>query len=229
MNESLDDRYVRVDDYASRVDELEFSNQVWSVFGQLDQPRSPAQVATALKITPQVAQNAFRRLFSSQIIRAVDGAKGFAPGAVSTAPFPTPVAAAPTAAAPAKSLVAASVEGAEVCLRLVSDRAQPYEPLVNLMLGGQSLPARASAAGPSWRLRPVLDAIGAKAGGGLPGQMLVYKVFLQLPPDLLKETGLQSLNVVDDKFTVSHPLLRTALIDAARRLADIDVAPLTKG
>ncbi|MET0262629.1 MAG: hypothetical protein ABW223_07010 [Rariglobus sp.] len=79
---------------------------------------------------------------------------------------------------------------------------------------------------PGIKLRPVLDAIGAKAGGGVAGQLLVYRVFLQIPTELMQAAGLHSLSLVDDHFTVQHPPLRAALADAARRHADVDIDAL---
>ena len=78
----------------------------------------------------------------------------------------------------------------------------------------------------SWKLRPILDAIAKTKGGGVPGQLLVYKVFLQLPPDLLKAAGLTSISAVDDKFTVTHPALRSAIVEAAKVHANIDINAL---
>jgi hypothetical protein len=89
-------------------------------------------------------------------------------------------------------------------------------------------PAMATASGgeSGWRLRPVMDAIGAKAGGGLAGQLLVYRVFLQVPPELMQAGGLHSLSLVDDHFSVTHAPLRSAIIDAARTHADVEIDAL---
>ncbi len=243
MKDTLDDRYVRADDYASRVDSLEFSNQVWSVFGQFSQPRSGAEIASALRLAPEAVQTALRRLVDNKLIRkqtpgAAPAAKA-APAAAKTASAPSPAKpagktapapAAPAAAAAGKRVVTiapatAPTTAPVVFLRLASERAPkaPKAPLVNLKLGGTAA-AQASCA--PWKLRPILDAIGAHAGGGVAGQLLVYKVFLQLPPDLLKAAGLESLSVVDDHFTVTHPSLRPALVEAARRHANFDITPL---
>ena len=77
------------------------------------------------------------------------------------------------------------------------------------------------------RLRPILDAIGAKAGGGVAGQLLVYRVFLQIPTKLMQAAGLHSLNLVDDHFTIPNPSLRAALAEAARQHAGVDIDALT--
>jgi hypothetical protein len=245
MKDTLDDRYVRADDYASRVDSLEFSNQVWSVFGQFSQPRSGTEIASALRLAPEAVQTALRRLVDSKLIRkqapgAASAAKVAPPAKTASAPSPAkPAAKAAPASAPAPAAApaaagkrvvtiapaAAPATAPVVSLRLSSERAlkAPKAPLVNLKLGG---PAAAPEPCAPWKLRPILDAIGAHAGGGVAGQLLVYKVFLQLPPDILKAAGLESLSVVDDHFTVTHPSLRPALVEAARRHANFDITPL---
>lgn len=117
-----------------------------------------------------------------------------------------------------------------VFVRFVSDKAAKTlaKPVVNLRVGRYVKPvssaSEAAATIKPWKLRPVLDLISAKAGGGFAGQLLVYKVFLQLPPDLLQAAGLSSLNAVDEDFVVTHPELRTAIIEAAQRHAGVDVS-----
>lgn len=111
-------------------------------------------------------------------------------------------------------------------------------PAILLRIGPANCPAPASSASfapatpssaPSadgLRLRPILDAIGAKAGGGVAGQLLVYRVFLQVPTEHMQAAGLHSLSLVDDRFTVRHAPLLAALADAARRHAGVDIEAL---
>ena len=74
-----------------------------------------------------------------------------------------------------------------------------------------------------WRLRPLLDAISAKAGGGLAGQILVYRVFLRVPTELMAAAGLTSLNLVEDHFRITDPRLHAAIIDSARTFAELQL------
>lgn len=112
-----------------------------------------------------------------------------------------------------------------VSLRIESVRTVTAPASLNLNPSPLSGGGGASAA-PGLRLRPVLDAIGAKAGGGIAGQLLVYRVFLQIPTELMHAAGIHSLSLVDDEFTLSHPELRAALADTARRHAGIDIEAL---
>jgi hypothetical protein len=81
-------------------------------------------------------------------------------------------------------------------------------------------------AGARWRLLPVLDAIRAKAGGGLAGQLLIYRVFLHVPAGLMQAGGLHSLNLQDEHLVVNHAPLRAAIAKAARAQAQVEVAHL---
>ena len=118
-----------------------------------------------------------------------------------------------------------------LCVGPARPPAPPEKALVVLRFGSSAVPAAplASPATPAaggWRLRPVIDAIGARAGGGLAGQLLVYRVFLQVPTDLLQTAGLHSLSLVDEHFTVNHAPLREAIVEAARHHADVDLGEL---
>lgn len=73
-----------------------------------------------------------------------------------------------------------------------------------------------------WRLRPILDAIMAKAEG-LTGQFLVYRVFLRVPTELMASAGLKSLSLVDDSFRIRDARLRDAILRAAREVAELNL------
>ena len=127
-----------------------------------------------------------------------------------------------------------------------STPATPRSPIISFRLSSSSAPARqipavslriesprrattptnaTTAHAP--RLRPILEAIGAKAGGGVAGQLLVYRVFLQIPTELMQAAGLHSLSLVDEHYTIPNPELRDALAAAARQHAGVDIDALT--
>lgn len=202
MKSPLDERHVRTDDFQSKVAGLEFAPEVWAVFSQLEHARSANEIAPLVKQSGEVVQAAVDRLAKAGLIRKQSvGWTEFASAAPKNPDAPV------------------------VSLRL--GNAPAAAPQVSLRLGGAPVAGgKPAPAALGWKLRPVLDAIGATAGGGVPGQLLVLKVFLQVPADLLKQAGIQSVNTVGADFVVTDPRLRAAIIDAAKKHANIDVAPL---
>ena len=136
-------------------------------------------------------------------------------------PFAPPVAPAPVAIRSPiisfriSSSTASTKPAPTISLRIESTHASVTSPT----------PAASTTGGP--RLRPILDAIGAKAGGGIAGQLLVYRVFLQIPTELMHAAGLHSLSLVDDTYTIPNQELRNALVAAARQHAGVDIDALT--
>ncbi len=144
---------------------------------------------------------------------------------VNVSPSPTP---SPTPSAP----VAPPPSAPAIRFRLASDqrRSPAPAPAISLRLAtAGTITTRATTSSSRWRLRPVLDAIGAKAGGGLAGQLLVYRVFLHVPTDLMQAGGLHSLSLVDENFVATHAPLRAAIVKAARTHAQVEVEPLLAG
>lgn len=73
------------------------------------------------------------------------------------------------------------------------------------------------------RLRTLIDAITRKGGGGLNGQLLVYRVFLRVPPALMFAAGIKSLNLIDDSLELSDARAYDAIRAAARTVASLDL------
>ena len=158
-------------------------------------------------------------------------------------PFPKAHAASPQATrsappflvGPAPSPVPASTPATPrspiISFRLSSSSAAARQmPVLSLRIDSPrraATPTNAMTAHQAPRLRPILEAIGAKAGGGVAGQLLVYRVFLQIPTELMQAAGLHSLNLVDEHYTIPNPQLRDALAAAARQHAGVDIDALT--
>ena len=265
MKTALADRYIRSDDFASRIDGVQLAPEIWAIFAQLHQARTAAELAATLKLDIEAVQAALRRLSRRKLIQKhVLGWRAYTaansePPAVSAAPVPLPATPAPAAPAPAAIVEARSFPAFPVSpvlsvsvsppaiqpapaitppsspairFRLASDRPlKPAPaPAISLRITTPGEIGPRSATTPSrWRLRPVLDAIGAKAGGGLAGQLLVYRVFLHVPTDLMQAGGLHSLSFVDENFEATHAPLRAAIIKAARTHAELNVEPLLAG
>jgi hypothetical protein len=234
------DRYIRCDDFADRIDGIELAPEIWAVFAQLAQPRNADELARHLKIDIDAVNAALRRLVRRKLIRK--HVLAWRDYAATAAPFPvSPVIAVIPTDAPASAPVPAPdiakarpspVRPASpiISLRMANDTLVRSAPVVRFRIGRPAAenqavvpPARTSG---GMKLRPILDAIGAKAGGGVAGQLLVYRVFLQIPTELMQAAGLHSLSLVDDNYTLSHPGLRAALADTARLHAGIDIESL---
>jgi hypothetical protein len=74
------------------------------------------------------------------------------------------------------------------------------------------------------KLRPVINAIETKGGGGIAGQLLVYRVFLRVPFGSLYDEGITSLKLVDENSAIRNPELQDAILDAAREIAGVELA-----
>lgn len=218
MNNPLDERYVRLDDFESRVSTVEFSPEVWAVLAQLGQPVAANQVAPLVKQTPDAVLKAFGRLTEARLIRKEKEAIGWAQFVSRPAPKPTVATRCPAPAA-------LTVDGAGPIVSVRLGDMPTARPEVNYRVGARPA-GQAATASTGWLLKPVLDAIAGSVGGGIPGQLLLCKVFLQVPPDLLKASGIASVTSVDASARVSDPRLRAAIISAARIHAKVDVAPL---
>jgi len=255
---ALADRYIRSEDFASHIDGVQLAPEVWAVFAQLHQARTTAEMAATLKLDLKAVQSAVRSLTRRKLIqkhvldwRAYTASTAPAPAApapaepapavaeqraapVTTPPFPASpvlsvnVSPSPTPSAP----VAPPPSAPAIRFRLASDqrRSPAPAPAISLRLAtAGAITTRATTSSSRWRLRPVLDAIGAKAGGGLAGQLLVYRVFLHVPTDLMQAGGLHSLSLVDENFVATHAPLRAAIVKAARTHAQVEVEPLLAG
>jgi hypothetical protein len=197
-------RYTRSKDFESRVAGLEFSPEVWSVFSLLEQPVNAQEIAAALLIPVPKVLEALETLSAAALIQAK---------AIGWAEF----AQRPKSALPA----ATRADGdAPVAIRLA-----PSHPLPPAFVSLRLAAAPAAAPEKGWKLRPALDALSKAAGGGVPGQLLVYKVFLQLPTDRLKAAGIDSVASVSPDFILRDAILRDRLIEAARAHASVDLHP----
>jgi hypothetical protein len=205
-------RYTRTPDFESRAAGLEFPPEVWSALSVLEQPSNAREIAAALLAPLPAALLALERLLEAGLVQAkAIGWREFAQRPKNPVPAAT-----------------RALGDAIVSIRL-SPATKLQPALVNLRLGSAPAPAAggasasaATAAG--WKLRPALDAIAESAGGGVPGQLLVYKVFLQLPPELLKKNGIESVSTIPPDYVLQDPALRDALIAAAQSHASIDLS-----
>lgn len=243
------DRYIRCDDFAQRIDGVQLAPEVWAVFAQLHEARNAAELSSRLSLDTDAVHAALRSLVRRKLVRkhvlawsdyaastpANVRNTNIAPApSASVAPALTPASLSTVALAHAPVLPSAPASRSPIVSFRVTSPEKPVRPAptVSFRIGPSSSPApvstpvATSAKTTGLRLRPVLDAIGAKAGGGIAGQLLIYRVFLQIPTELMHAAGIHSLNLVDDAFTLHHPALIAALAEAARRHASVDIEAL---
>ncbi len=206
-------RYTRTKDFESKVAGLELSPEVWSAFSLLEQPVNAREIAAALLVPVAAAQQALEALLAAAIIQPkAIGWNEFAQRPKS--PIPAATRALGDAIVAIRIAPAVARTTASVSLRLGSAPAT-----------AATTTAPAAVATKGWKLRPALDAIGASVGGGIPGQLLVCKVFLLIPPEVLKAAGVESVSSVGPDFVLTDTRLRDTLVEAARAHASVDLSP----
>ncbi len=198
-------RFTRAKDFESRVADLEFPPEVWAVFNLLEQPSSARDLAAALLSPVASIIKGLERLREAGVIQAK--AIGW-----------TEFAKSPKAPVPATTRAKGD---AVVSIRIASSVARA-PAAISLRIGK---PRPAAAKPGSWKLRPALDAISATAGGGIPGQLLLLKLFLKIPPDILKASGIESVSAVGPDFEFTDTRLRDSLLEIAKTNASIDLTP----
>ena len=137
------------------------------------------------------------------------------PETIRTAPAARPVSAVRTAPPPApepEPVFAAVPEPALVATADDAPAATAVAPAV----------AAVSTFAPR-KLRRLIDAITVKGGGGLQGQLLVYRVFLRVPPALMFAAGIKSLNLIDDSIELQDERTYDAIRSAARSVASLEL------
>ena len=72
------------------------------------------------------------------------------------------------------------------------------------------------------RLSDVIDFISARSNGDMEGKLTVYRVFLKIPPELLEEEGITSLDFSDVSHEIRNDALKQAISQAT---ADIIGVP----
>jgi len=118
-----------------------------------------------------------------------------------TPPPPPPLAPTPT---PPPPLPVASVS------------AKPVEPFV---LSTPATPAAAKTGPRVMRLSAVVDFITSLVGNISIGQLLVYRVFLRVPPELLTAEDIASVYLVNDSSLIQTEKLQKAIADAVNAVA----------
>lgn len=149
-----------------------------------------------------------------------------APVAITTPVAPAPVRSEAPAPAPAVAAARSSTAAETVlpvAFTITNDKARIERKAAAAMTITFRISAPAKETPSAWRLRPLLQAIEQKGGGGLPGQLLVYRVFIHVPADLMHAAGIQSISLVDDNVVIRDRAFYDSLCQAAHAVASIDL------
>lgn len=137
----------------------------------------------------------------------------------------SPARAVPRSTGPASITTAARSE--PLVFHLENERARQTRrkacaAIIQFHLGNATAPASPSPVLlTGWKLRPLLQSIIARGGGGTPGHLLVYRVFLQVPSELMVRAGLHTLSLADETYTIRDPDLYRAIATSMRDVAGI--------
>jgi len=246
------DAYARTPDCVTRITGLKLPPELWAVFALTDQPVTAEQISKKLGLDPEAALASLRSLTRRKLIQkhvlgwqdylavshpvpvtTVEAVKVASPAAPS--PVPAPAAVTPPPAPLPKPILSVTVtppstyRGEPDLIKLSfrnpeADARRQARTADLIRFTVRKTPAIAPSAS-AWKLRPILDSIVQKGGGGLTGQLLAYRVFLGIPAEITSAAGLSSLSLVNDDFTVTDPRLMEALATSARAVAGLSILP----
>jgi len=86
-------------------------------------------------------------------------------------------------------------------------------------LSGANPPVTAAKTGRAMKLSAVVDFIISVVGNVSLGQLLVYRVFLRVPPELLLAEDVASVHLVNDTSIIKSEKLQKAIFDAVNDVA----------
>ncbi len=215
--------YERNPHFTGREEQFKLRPHEWEVYVRLDGRRSLQEVGEARRLDLTWIVSAVTRLEQLELIRVVEvGLEEFhqrfvngAAPALIVAPATTPESGpAPAAAADGKRLSFSIRRGESLANRA----SAPVEPsAAAASVKDVPVPALAPIA-EDFHLKPLLDFIIGHSGGGTVGQLAVYRVFLKVPNELLRQAGIRSLNLVGADFTINDPMLKRSLLAAVEEV-----------
>ena len=250
MNTSGQETYIQSPDFERLAEGQSLSEELWLIAFALAKPATTAELASACNVTSDAAAQAVAQLQACGLIRKqtltfkefLAKRNGAQPAVDKTEPvvipIPQPVARQAPPAQPASTTgtysirvgfmpVSQTSETPVFITRFGGDRmpgfATAVEEIRPVIVPIKAKPKKPSSNSPM-KLRPVINAIETKGGGGISGQLLVYRVFLRVPFGSLYDEGITSLKLVDENSTVRNPDLKAAILDAAREVAGVELA-----
>jgi hypothetical protein len=102
----------------------------------------------------------------------------------------------------------------------------PVSPAIGKPVGSSPVPEKMPETKPSsrpMRLSAVVDFITSLVGNVGVGQLLVYRVFLRVPPELLLAEDVASVHLANDTSLIQGEKLQKAIADAVNAVAKRDL------
>jgi len=229
-NHHLPRVYERTPDFDSKAEEMRLSFLDWKIVFALDGLKSAADVALEFGLTEPRANEVFNRLAESGIVAEFQLSLSEYRERIKSQPV---VVKSP---APAVSVPASEPEPAPVAFEALPIRptaldpsrfaspeqktagngngAEPRSESISASVSRSPRGAINFSLKKRFKLKSAIDFIHGHAGGGTLGELAVYRVFMQVPSDLLRETGLRKMDFNDDTIEIDNPKLRQAIVDA---------------
>jgi len=250
MNTSGQETYIQSPDFERLAEGQSLSEELWLIAFALAKPATTAELVSACNVSPDVAAKGVDELLACGLIRKQtltfkeflakrNGTQPAAKKTESVVSMPQPPVM--ERASPAQPAPVAEIYSIRIGFMPVSQASE--KPVFITRFGGDRMPGFATAmeeirpvvipikvklkkpsTSSPMKLRPVINAIETKGGGGISGQLLVYRVFLRVPFGSLYDEGITSLKLVDENSTVRNPDLKAAILDAAREVAGVELA-----
>jgi hypothetical protein len=247
MNPPLDNEFLKRPPGAEKPDpSLRLTALEWRLWVAVDGLTSLAELARAWEVNPEaLAEVAGRLRDAGYLVRAeftLAEYQAAVQAAEAAAPSAEPVARkysasikrrAPAIATPAGNFSASGPSnavgvGAAVAnantntnTNTATSAAIPAAPAPGNGASDGGVSGSANG-GAGFALRPLINFIIQQAGGGTMGQLAVYRVFCQVPNELLLKSRITSLNLVGDNFVVQDATLKNRLLEATRTVLGVE-------
>jgi hypothetical protein len=211
--------YKRTPAYERQAREIKLHAPHWKLLLAYDGQRSLSEVALNAEIAFAEALPLTQKFLDAgwieempitldQYLKRV-GAKDLSAGAA----VPAPTVLHEPGSATSAAIATPAVEHAPPPLPAASPVARQGEPFVMKTAPPLKAPGRAM------KLSAVVDYIVSLVGNVAVGQLLVYRVFLRVPPELLLAEDIASVYLVNDSSVITGEKLQKAIADAVNAVA----------
>lgn len=197
--------YQVKDNYRERVPGLRMKNRDWSVLFSIDGERSVADLSEYHKLPTEVVAASIQRLEESKLIAEVEISfdvylknKSRGRDAEEESSFDEFMAKADS--------TEANDEGFDAAPQASSNEELSEQTKKKVL-----------------QLRSLIDHIVAQAPSVTEGQLAVYRTFLRVSPDLMRQEGIQSLALVSDEVKVQDPKLQDEIASAVKTTLGYEV------